>query len=336
MIKRHIECFGWFMVSPIRWGVEWILKKRKMVVLYRVWGTGIGDTLSMTTVLNWLHHKKKVQGIVFSKVSALFENNPQVVLHLNYSTMPKLLRSLLKTSFKYLRGDCVICVGQEKWVLGTLPWREYVPDCKGRSSFAIGDLVPDWSGPLDLLEKALPYLVFSEEELRTYGERYQQLPAEFGIVKASGGTSRSSGMVLKNWSIEGMQSVVLEPDASPYPWIQIGDKNEPALNGVINLLGKTSLRETCFLISRAKVVLSTEGFISHVAAAFERPMVIVFSGYHDYESYHYPSARKVLADPMPVCAPCYLNSCITPGKPCTSTISVNQVVSEVRQALVNN
>lgn len=333
IVKRHIECLGWVILSPVRWLFEKVLEKKRLVVLYRVWGTGLGDTLAMTTILNVLHHEKDVRGIIFSKFPVLFEKNPQVALNLDYNRMPKLSRSILKKVFKYLRGKSVVCVGREEWVLGTLPWQKNPEDRKGRRKFYLGGLLPDIPGSLSHLETALPFIVFGEEELRQYEKRFKFLPDEFGVVKASVGATRSGGMLLKNWSIERMQTVVLSRNASPFPWVQLGDKTEPALNGVVNLLGNTSLRETFYIISRTKVVLTIEGFISHVAAALKRPLVIIFSGYHDPNVFHYGSAHKVTSIPMPKCAPCNNVVCTTPGKPCTNNISAQQVIQAVNLAL---
>lgn len=336
IIKRHIECLGWIILSPLRWLFEKTLENKRLIILYRVWGTGLGDTLAMTTILNVFHHEKGIRGIVFSKFPALFENNPQVALNLDYNSMPKLLRSVLKKAFKYLRGKRVICVGREEWVLGTTPWQRNPESRQDRRKFYIGGLLPDIPGSLGRFESALPVIVFGEKELQQYEECFKFLPDKFGVVKATVGGSRSGGMLLKNWSTERMQEVVLNRDASPYPWIQLGDKTEPALNGAINLLGKTNLRETFYIISRAKVVLTIEGFVSHVAAALKRPLVIIFSGYHDLNAFYYGSAYKVTATPMPECAPCDKAVCTTPGKPCTNNISTQQVMRAVRSAITTS
>ncbi len=332
-IKRHIECFGWVLLNPIRLLFEKVLEKKRLIILYKLGGSGLGDTLAVTTVLNALHREKGVRGVVFSKFPALFENNPQVVLNLDYNRMPRLLRSILKSAFKYLRGKCVICVGSEEWVTGTLPWHQNPEDRRNPRKFYLGGLLPDISGNLSQLETALPFIVFGKEELRQYEERFKFLPDEFGVVKASVGAARRGGALLKNWSIEGMQAVVLSRDASPFPWVQLGDKAEPVLDGAINLLGSTSLRETFYILSRAKVVLTIEGFISHVAAALKRPLVIIFSGWNDPNAFYYGPARIVTSIPRPVCAPCSKGECTTPGKPCTSNISVQQVIQAVGLAL---
>ena len=332
LIQRHVECLGWFFSSPVRWLFEWILGKKRLVILYKLGGEGLGDTLAITTILNALHRKEGVRGIVYSKFPALFENNPQVVLNLDYRSMPRLLRSILKSTFKYLRGERVICVGSEEWTLGTLPWRRN----SGRHDyrrFYFGGLLPDIVDDLDHLRKALPFIVFSKAERWQYDERFRHLPEKFGVVKASVGASRKRLALAKNWSIEGMQAVVRARDVLPFSWVQLGDEAEPTLDGAINLLGRTSLRETLYILSRAQVVLTVEGFISHAAAALGRPLVIVFSGYHNPGSFYYGPAKIITAASMPACAPCYQNECTTPGKPCTSNISVQQVINACREVL---
>lgn len=327
-----MECLGWLFLSPVRWLFEWVLEKKRLIVLYKLGGEGLGDTLAITTILNVLHREEGVRGVVYSKFPTLFENNPQVVLNLDYRSMPHLQRSILKSIFKYLRGKRVICVGSEEWTLGTPPWRR----SSGRHDyrrFYLGGLLPDIADDLDCLKKALPFIAISEAERRQYDEHFRHLPDKFGVVKASVGASRKHLALAKNWSIEGMQAVVLSRDALPFSWVQLGDGAEPALDGTINLLGKTSLRETFYILSLAQVVLTVEGFISHAAAALGRPLVIVFSGYHNPDSFYYGPAKIVTGAPMPACAPCYQNECTTPGKPCTSSISVQQVVDACRKAL---
>ncbi len=46
--------------------------------------------------------------------------------------------------------------------------------------------------------------------------------------------------------------------------------------GVINLGGKTSLRQVMRIVSQAALVLCVDGFVSHVAMAFRRPCVTLF------------------------------------------------------------
>jgi ADP-heptose:LPS heptosyltransferase len=76
-----------------------------------------------------------------------------------------------------------------------------------------------------------------------------------------------------------------------------------------------------------------EGFISHAAAAFAAPVLVVFSGYHDARTLAYANTVVISAEPLPSCAPCYLTACSQPRKYCTEDIPVQQVVQAVMQQL---
>jgi hypothetical protein len=328
ILQRYIEWLGWGLFSPLRWTVEWFLQRRRLVVLYRVWGIGRGDALVISTVLSALHDKYGVRGIVFSKFPELFEHNPQVVANLDYNRMRKLTRSLLKSLCKYLRGKSVLCVGGETWTLGTFPWQEQPTE--RRNPYYVQGMQKDFAGRVDTTD-ATPLIAFGSDELQAYSQRFAWLPGDYGVVKASVGVGRAGFMQLKNWRVDGMQQVIRQfPDL---PWVQIGESNEEVLNGAINLVGQTSLRETFWLLSGARVVLTVEGLISHAAAAFARPTVVVFSGWHEAAGLCYPTTIAVSATPPPPCAPCWQDQCATPGKPCTNDITVQQVVDAVRAAV---
>jgi ADP-heptose:LPS heptosyltransferase len=62
---------------------------------------------------------------------------------------------------------------------------------------------------------------------------------------------------------------------------------------IINLAGKTDLRAYLALVARAKLVLSIDGSVSHIAAAFKRPRVTLF-GPTNPAHWHYSSESAIL------------------------------------------
>ena len=60
-----MECLGWLFLSPVRWLFEWVLEKKRLIVLYKLGGEGLGDTLAITTILNVLHREKECVGVVY-------------------------------------------------------------------------------------------------------------------------------------------------------------------------------------------------------------------------------------------------------------------------------
>jgi len=59
--------------------------------------------------------------------------------------------------------------------------------------------------------------------------------------------------------------------------VQIGAKGDRYFDGCINLLGKTSLTQTAYLIKRAILHLSTDTFTTHLASAFNKKIVSIYS-----------------------------------------------------------
>lgn len=334
--KRFVEWFGYGLFTPVRWCVEAILKKLGLVVIYRINGTGLGDTVVGTTLLAALHQQRGVRGITFSKFPQVFQHNPLVAHNLDYERMPKLARSLLKSFCKYMRGRWVICIGAEMWTPGTLPWQTQPPD-RFNPWYMVSPHNPDYMDNLQPDRRHrietrgfLPCFGFSAEEQRTFAERFAALPARFGVVKATSGVNRQQAMTLKDWSVEGMQEVVRRhPEIT---WVQIGDKGEPVLESVVDLVGQTSLREAFYLLTQASLTLTVEGMISHVAAASGRPVVVVFSGVYHAPGFFYRNTVPVMVETPPPCMPCWQNQCTMPGKPCTSNISVEQVSNAVSKA----
>ena len=329
-LQRYAEWAGHGLLTPLRLVVEHLLRRHGLVFLYRAYGSGLGDTLAMTTVLNAFNRQMPTRAIVFSKVPALFHAHPQVVRNLDYQQLPKLARSLLKSLAKYLRGSRVIHIGREKWLLGTWPWQTTGQD---HEKSWLEQMVPDLPRTGVTLVGATPEIHFAADELECFGRKFAHLPERYAVVKSSVGANRPSGMAIKNWSVAGFQHVV---DATRLPWVQLGDAAEPGLNNVVSLLGQTSLREALYVLSRASLVLTVEGFISHAAAAFHMPIVVVYSGFHDAGNLCYPTTVPVVAPVLPPCAPCYLpidGVCLTPGKPCTAAITPEQVTAAVRSAL---
>ncbi len=79
--------------------------------------------------------------------------------------------------------------------------------------------------------------------------------------------------------------------------------------GIISLAGQTSVPELAAVIRRAALVIANDSGPMHLADAFGRPMVILFSG-TELESQWEPrrAPARLLRRPTP-CAPCYAFHC---------------------------
>lgn len=289
----------------------------------------MGDTLTITTALSALQSTRGVNGIVFSKQPDLFKNNPMVRFHIDYSKMRSYSRSLLKSFVKYMRGPNVICVGTEKWVLGTNPRTNYIVP---RGTTWLLDTAPDLRlHNISDADKYTPVIEFSSEELSAYRLKFKNFTEEaVGIIKATAGVNRGNGMGLKNWYIDRWNAVLARIKL-PIKFLQIGEADEPLLDHVIDMLGLT-IRESFYLMSISRLTVCTEGIVSHAAAAFEAPIICILAGdKEDTLRLGYHKTTFIQADPMPPCSPCFAQTCSTPGKPCTSNITVDQVVNCINE-----
>ena len=137
--------------------------------------------------------------------------------------------------------------------------------------------------------------------------------------------SRSS--VNHHWSIEKWNQLVRE--LPEYSFIQIGFTDETAIEGAIDLRGKTTLREAFALLKYADSFVGIDSNFSHVTNAFNIPGVVLFGDSsptiwgHDNNINIYKNLD---------CSPCYYylwNQPCPYDHSCMDSISV----SEVKEAL---
>lgn len=317
--QRFREWLLYQLLTPLRFGFEWWMKRQNAVLLYCIMGNGLGDAMAISTILNALHEKYGTRGIVFSMHPDLFAHNPQVIRNMSYKAMASGSRSLFKILLRALRGPAVICIGGEVWTVGTSPFDTQDLHKKRQSGWNwLQKLLPDYQPPISF-DGIYPKVYFSAEEEKAFVSKYQHLQQPFAILKASVGVNRPKGTYLKNWDLQKITEVV---SATPkLQWVQLGDKTETPIAGTLNLLGKTSIREAMWLVAQSRFVLSVEGFITHVAAAFNKPAITPLTGAYDPNTFIYENTIPLLADPMPACAPCWQSQCTEPEMWCRSRIA---------------
>lgn len=105
---------------------------------------------------------------------------------------------------------------------------------------------------------------------------------------------------------------------SGMPLVVVGSARERELmkpiieqnqTGVVSLVGRTSVPELAAVIAHARLVIANDSGPMHIADAFNRPMVILFSG-TEYESQWRPRhAPTTLLRRPTFCSPCYRFQC---------------------------
>ena len=152
------------------------------------------------------------------------------------------------------------------------------------------------------------HLTDAEKALPSAIEELIGAPLPYWIVVAGG----KYDFTIKWWHFRRYQQVINQLSGKML-FVQVGDKGDyhPPLDGVIDLRGKTSLRELIRLVYHSRGVLCGVTFLMHLAAAVEcapgagksRPCVVVAGGREapHWEAYpHHQFIHTVGA--LPCCA----------------------------------
>jgi len=100
---------------------------------------------------------------------------------------------------------------------------------------------------------------------------------------------------------------------------------------VVNLAGRTSLRDVVGLAAGARLAVSGDSGPMHIAAAVGTPVVGLFGATHPGRSAPYGFAQYVVRGAAP-CAPCYLKHCPI-GQLCMQSITPAAVLDKIDAAL---
>lgn len=177
------------------------------------------------------------------------------------------------------------------------------------------------------------------------GDEAQQGAHGVGLVLAPGARYGPT----KRWPPERFAEAarrwaLTQPDPSrARVWIVGGDEDRPSAAAVLaasppgpyatrDLAGRTDLAMLARLLARARAVISNDSGVAHLAAALERPVVVVFGSTDPrWTAPRSPLARAV-SEPVP-CAPCFRKSCAIPDRErCLRGVSAERV-AEVLVAL---
>lgn len=306
---------------PLVLGVNAWLRHRKLFVLYRLYGSAIGDTVVMTGLVRCIATDLDCRVIVYVKQNdEIFQHNPHVLFCRSYEKMNRLERMLIKNGLDILRGKHIA---------------KFHPQMRDTKSYLLNHrehlIVTNSRHIPNLQYRTLrTEIAFGEEERERLG-RTLSLPASYAVIKPTGKTSVTTK---KEWGLKNFQAVI---DAFPdITWVQPGAPDEPLLDGVIDLRGKTTLRELFYLIANARFTLGIEGLYNHIAGAFEHPSFVVYSGFSYREMTAYPNTVAIIQDQLPNCAPCFLDGlkdCPVPGKPCMGELTPEFAINTIRHTL---
>lgn len=167
-----------------------------------------------------------------------------------------------------------------------------------------------------------PYLKLNEKELKK-GVIVQQQVA----IQSSNLGGRWPAKT-KEWFPNRFQ-MVIDTLSKDFKFVQVGSPLDPPLAGVIDMRGKTQLRETAAILSNSVVFVGTIGFLMHLARAVKCPSVIIYGG-RELPSESAYSANENLYVALP-CSPCWKYDSCEIDLECMQRISVDEVVRAIRR-----
>jgi len=102
---------------------------------------------------------------------------------------------------------------------------------------------------------------------------------------------------------------------------------------VINLAGKTSLRELIALIQSCSIFLTNDSGPMHIAAALRTPLLALFGSTNDVKTGPYAFGQVIHKHVE--CSPCYKRVCPIDFR-CMTRIGVDEVYSELQKLIAEN
>jgi hypothetical protein len=161
-------------------------------------------------------------------------------------------------------------------------------------------------------------------------ERQKSAWAAGMIAIQSSGLGGIMKMQNKQWFPERFQEVVNHLKTG-CKFVQLGSPNDPPLSGVVDLRGKTTIRETAAVLANCRLFVGNVGFLMHLARAVECPAVIVYGGREAPWQSGY-TCNLNLYSALP-CAPCWLWNRCEYGRACMGMITTDSVIRAIKQHL---
>lgn len=190
-----------------------------------------------------------------------------------------------------------------------------------------------------------PELIVTPEEVEAAGKKFGLDKVLGPVLGLNPGAEYGPA---KRWPMERFIVVAKEIQLKTNcAWILFGGKNDAELTGriesalgggamVLNLAGKTSLRELMALVKRCRVFLTNDTGPMHVAAALGTPVVAIFGSTSPELTGPVAAGESKLkiVQADAACSPCFLRECPIDFR-CMEGIGIERVTEAVMQAANN-
>jgi hypothetical protein len=271
-------------------------------------GHGIGDDLLCTALAHELKRRDGGKIVMFSRYGPLFQGNPDIsaVHDLRYPTMGRLRRWGYPSLVPQYSG-------YDPATDRDIFQREHIITTMCRAAGLTGAI------------ELRPYMSLSERE--KISGRYFERQA---VIQSSGLPPGPGMMKNKDWYPERFQAVAREI-GSELRLIQLGQMSDPPLEGVLDLRGRTTLRQSAAILSSSQLFIGQVGFLMHLARAVDCRSTIVYGGREEPLISGYRGNENIIGPT--VCSPCWQRNKCDYGRECMQIIGVEEVVAAVRRQL---
>ncbi|MDN3548736.1 glycosyltransferase family 9 protein [Mucilaginibacter aquaedulcis] len=134
----------------------------------------------------------------------------------------------------------------------------------------------------------------------------------------------------KEWSVEKYQQVV-NSLTGRYEVIQLGASTDTPLSNVIDLRGKTTIRQSAAILSNAALLVSHVGFMMHLARAADCRAVIIYGGRERPDQSGYDCFTNIYSHVE--CSPCWFHNACPHHRKCMQLISTQVVQNAISAQL---
>lgn len=280
---------------------------RPSAVLY--FGESPGDDLLATAVLRQWHEVRGSRAAYLTSHASLFQGNPDTAFTAPYD--PALAGALQLLGVPRRR----------------LTYHPYDP-ATDRS------LAPRGEHIVNLMCGAagLPAMSDPRPVLRLEPAEIVRAPRARIVVQSSALSARMP-IANKDWFPDRMQVVAdaLRRDAEI---VQLGTIADPPLTGVLDLRGRTTLREAAGVLAGARLFIGMVGFLMHLAAAVGTRSVVIFGGREHPDQSGYPDNVNLFTE-LP-CSPCWLWNTCPYERECMRRITADAVVGAATMVLAGS
>jgi len=173
-----------------------------------------------------------------------------------------------------------------------------------------------------------------------------------GLLEAAGVGNHTQLIALAPWSRSALKSwpldrfVEVAKHLMMLPMVRIvvlGGPSEKSLSkefhtlesqGLVNLVGKLSLRQLPVLLKRMKLVVGNDSSLIHLAAGVDVPVLALFGPTHSKATGPYPLEKHSVLRTELSCSPCGKRTCENPKYlDCLNSLTVTSVVEEVQKII---